>query len=149
MTKAGPEHFAVIANRHFVRLKEIPMLDPTSPIGGHFTELDQPEPKNAEAHYRLGEALLTDAKAEKVDYARSHRLAFLAQVHYTAAIADAAIWPPRHDSHLVAENQAMAQELVRLLPVAQAAREYLATETGAGVAYDELAAAVKKLEGGE
>lgn len=150
-----PEHFAATANRLFVYLREIPMLDPTSPIGAntrdHDDPSDRPQLMSAEDHYARGSELLRKAGADLVPFADMHAITTLARTHFAAAQAAAVIWPAPPGGYLVEENTAMAHEIVRLLPVVHAAREYLTASAGdqeAGAEYGALAAAVKKAEAG-
>lgn len=94
---SGPEHFAVIATRHIARLREITVFDPPSPISANLDVSDDAPAAtklmSAEEHYRAASELLADAKAEKVDYARSHRLKSLAETHGLLGLLAVAIWP--------------------------------------------------------
>jgi hypothetical protein len=127
-----------------------------SPIGANFTTLDRDDPTDrpplpsAEDHYANACRLLGEAHGAGYNLGERRALIEAVEQHIRAGELALRIWPaPAVSDHLLDENRSMAEELVRLLPVAQAARKYLSTDTGAceaGVAYDELAAAVAKLD---
>jgi hypothetical protein len=150
-----PEHFAAVVRRLFPTIEETPVTQP-SPISVNTRDLTddergQPQPKTAEEHYRLGEALLAQSEAEVVNYARSYRLGHLAQVHYAAALADATIWPApspaaaakvalRNVDHLK-QIEALGRQVNRQQAIVEAARRYLiAVPAGSSAAGDQFSA---------
>lgn len=86
----GPEHFAPVVYRHFVRLKEMTMK--ADPVPGRQPYV-APPPMSAAQHYQRGEKLLLIAEHEEYNHATCHRYATLAHVHFAAAQAAATMWP--------------------------------------------------------
>jgi hypothetical protein len=158
----GPEHFAAIAARHFVRLREIPMLDPTSPIGANFNDPDHDDPSarpaaaptlpSAEDHYRDACRLLGEAHGVAYNLGERRALIDAVEQHLRAGELALRIWPatPATDGLLLEWLHSMAQELARQRPVVDAAGAWFAAlgETKSDTEA-ELAEAVRAWKAGE
>lgn len=150
---AGPEHFAAIADRFFVRLKEMPMFAEPSPIS---TNLDVPDADtvvpphavhdadgsccdrgaalamqhlpSADDHYRELCNLLARIAPESYNIAERRTLVEEADLRLRAAEYALRRWPgtARDDDHgLLDDNRTLANEVARLLPVVRAAVTYV------------------------
>lgn len=119
---SGPEHFAVIANRHFTYLRELTMTATAqpSPHGAPWDpalDEDDTELLSARDHYRAGAELLARAKADAYDMPASHRLKCLAETHGVLGLLAVAIWPapdPVVTAEVAAENRRLTAENERL-----------------------------------
>lgn len=132
---AGPEHFAPIALRHFIRLREIQMIE-QSPISANTRDHNEPDGMLPSAidHYRDACRLL--AEADGTGYNLGERRARIDAVEQYVALARLAlrIWPAK---------------MTELLAVADAARRYLAADADdpeAGAQCLALGAALSDLD---
>jgi hypothetical protein len=141
-----PTHFAVIVARHFIHLREIPMLDPTSPIGAntrdHDDPSDRPLPPSADDHYARACAHLAAAETAGTPIAEIHAFIELANARIAAGRLAVALWPAPADGCRVDDE--------RIEPVVRAARGWWASiDQTKSDAEAELAEAVRALEEGE
>lgn len=156
---SGPEHFAAVADRHFVRLREIQMRNPT-PAPGEALHHHDPLPPGHLIHDITGNccdrgaALAMETLPSAADHYR--------QACHELARADAdrghlperAGWIDAARTHLIAADIALKiwpHRLVELQAVAAAARDLISSgpdTTDRAEAYDRLTAAVVTLEAG-
>jgi hypothetical protein len=122
----GPEHFAAVATRHFVHLREMTMTATAepSPVGAHFDTYD-PEPlarptlPSAAEHYAAACGALADADSNGYNLAEAARLHKSAQLHLKAASLAMEIWPVYLDKLHAAIDAARA--LLESTPAAEEA----------------------------
>lgn len=156
MPMPEPEHFAAVANRHLIRLREIPMTDhaphpeahlpTTDPAADHATHdpdggccdrgaaIAMSPPPSAADHYRQACHQLARADADAGHLPERSTWIDAARTHLLAADVALKLWPHRlADLQTVAEA---AQDLVAAGPESTARAE----------AYDRLVQAVTWLE---